>query len=570
LCDVPADSKDMCADPNVRLKSSDQAIRGWAVLSVGGDSVWAVSLVAGVPGASTEELVEAVAACAAELAARPAPEHAGVCFEQAEALGRGTDLIESAIAARVAVADRHGEPQRWGYPSATSWMRTSLGMRHSRAEDRTVLARQLDRLPLVAKRLAAEQLSFGYASVIAAALRRLDDAEAAKGEAILLDLVDAGCSVKEVTAAGDRIRHLIAERDGTETEPEDGRRGERQWWTMSRGAGGRAFSKGLFSAELAALIRAKIEPLARPAGPEDTRDHAQRMADALQTYLSEGGSAWDPILIIELKRPIWRPRTRRETDQSASDQSASDQSASDQSASDQSASDQSASDQFGRGGVGLPVRQDAKTAGEAAAAERPAPDGDAPEETIDSSGSILPGPAAGPGGDVAPGDAIELEDAPGSYDRGDMDPAWDLWPPGPSWPFDGTAFTARLPDGTPIPIQWARQILLAAGFSALVIGSDGQPMYLGRKVRCATPHQRRAINARYRTCAVTGCDIPASLCELDHADGWANGDVTDIDKLAPLCRFHNSHKFEYPDRVCVAVGDDGRLRYDLIRPGRGP
>jgi hypothetical protein len=179
---------------------------------------------------------------------------------------------------------------------------------------------------------------------------------------------------------------------------------------------------------------------------------------------------------------------------------------------------------------------------------------------------IGPDTVIGPDDVIGPGAAA----SPEPFD-GEPDPEWELRPPAASWPFDGTGFTARLPDGTPIPVQAARRILLAAGFSALVLGTDGQPLYLGRKVRCATPHQRRALNARYRTCVVTGCDIPASLCELDHADGWANGDVSDVDKLAPLCHFHNTFKFEHPNRIRIAVGDDGRYRYELIRPtaGRG-
>jgi hypothetical protein len=521
------------------------------------------SIPASVSSASTDQLVVAVASYAAELAARPAPEHPGVCFEQAEALGRAADAVEAALAARVAVADRHGEPQRWGYPTATSWLRSRLGMRHSRADDRATLARQLDRLPQLAKRLAAEQISFGYASVIAGALRRLDDAEAIKGEEILLDLVDADCSVKEVAAAGDRIKQLIAERDGTEPEPEDGRRGERQWWTMSRGAGGRAFSKGLFGPELAELIRAKIEPLAKPTGPEDTRDHAQRMADALHTYLSEGGSGWDPILIIELKEPIWRPRNRRgshPTDQTDRPEESSVESA--DRIGEETTGQSPATFFTGSAGSGQAESGAADATSTAAGSD---PDvvttpGDLVDPEPDGTGAVGATPAwATPDSTGQPvGAGMNLREA------------WELRAPKPTWPFDGTAFTARLPDGTPVPVADARRILVTAGFSALVLGTDGQPLYLGRRVRCATPHQRRVLNARYRTCVVVGCDIPANMCQLDHAVGWVNGDVSDVDKLAPLCHFHNKWKYEHPDRIHITIGGDGRYRYELIRPGRSP
>ena len=113
-------------------------------------------------------------------------------------------------------------------------------------------------------------------------------------------------------------------------------------------------------------------------------------------------------------------------------------------------------------------------------------------------------------------------------------------------------------------------MLLAAGFSALVLGADGQPLYLGRKVRFATPHQRRALNARYRTCVVAGCDIPANLCELDHTDSWFADGVTDIDKLLPLCSWHNKYKGDQPDRFAITQCGGGRYRYNHIRPVRGP
>ena len=463
-------------------------------------------------GTSTKELVEAVAACAAELAARAVPDSVAACFEQAETLGCATDLMEAAIAARVARADREGEAQRWGFPSTASWLRSRLGMRHSRAEDRTVLARQLERLPQATKRLAAGELSYGYASVIAGAMRRLDDAEVAKAEAILLNLVDAGCSVKEVATAGERIKALIAERDGTEPEPEDGRRGERQWWTMHHGSGGRSLSKGLFSAELSALIRAKIEPLAAPAGSEDARDHAQRMADALQMYLSEGDSRWDPIVILEMKQPPRHP----------------------------SSSSPPGSAQADRG------RSAAAAADEPSIADHSAAGGVIDRSAANDASS--PGAVAGPADD---------EIASGGQRR----------TPRPSWPLDGTPYSARLVDGTPVPARRVRAILINAGYSALVLGADGHPLYLGRRVRCATRHQRRALLTRYATCVVQDCDIPGEFCQVDHVDGWTDWGPTDIDRLTLTCRFHNVYKYENPDRVSIVLRADGRYIYQIRRPG---
>jgi hypothetical protein len=189
-----------------------------------------------------------------------------------------------------------------GHTSPTAWSRTALGMRHSRAEERATLATQLPRLPQVAKRLAAGDLSVGYAAAIASGVRRLDEADCGKAEDLLLGFVDEGHSVAQITRFADKIKDLIAERDDTSAEPEDGRRAERQWLALHRSGTG-AFAKGRFGAELMALIRALLVPLARPCGPDDTRDHAERLADALRTHLSSGDSRG--IRVLGTNNPIY-------------------------------------------------------------------------------------------------------------------------------------------------------------------------------------------------------------------------------------------------------------------------
>jgi hypothetical protein len=55
-------------------------------------------------GTTGAELVAGIAALAAELAAQPAPTSGAGCYDPAKALGGAVDVLESAIAARVAVA----------------------------------------------------------------------------------------------------------------------------------------------------------------------------------------------------------------------------------------------------------------------------------------------------------------------------------------------------------------------------------------------------------------------------------------------------------------------------------
>ncbi|MFI0351025.1 DUF222 domain-containing protein [Actinomadura sp. 9N407] len=125
----------------------------------------------------------------------------------------------------------------------------------------------------------------------------------------------------------------------------------------------------------------------------------------------------------------------------------------------------------------------------------------------------------------------------------------------------------RLPDGSPIPAAQARRIALAAGVSPLLLGPGSIPLYLGRRVRFATLAQRRVLEALYPTCAVRGCEVPGTLCEVDHVDGWAlNDGTTDIDRLTLCCGWHNRFKHSAPQQIRIRKDEQGRFVYRLLPP----
>jgi hypothetical protein len=130
----------------------------------------------------------------------------------------------------------------------------------------------------------------------------------------------------------------------------------------------------------------------------------------------------------------------------------------------------------------------------------------------------------------------------------------------------GAKTPGRLPDDTPIPARRVRQMALNAGVSALILGPDGHPLYLGRTTRFATPRQRQVLQALYATCAVDGCDIPAAVCEIHHIEGWKLGAPTDIDKLVPACGFHNRWIEDNPDRIRTTRDADGRSIIHCLPP----
>ncbi|SNT46790.1 protein of unknown function, partial [Actinomadura meyerae] len=135
----------------------------------------------------------------------------------------------------------------------------------------------------------------------------------------------------------------------------------------------------------------------------------------------------------------------------------------------------------------------------------------------------------------------------------------------------GGTTPARLTDGTPIPAEQARRIALSAGVSPLLLGAGNTPLYLGHRVRFATVPQRQVLEALYSTCAVQGCEVPGTLCEVDHVHGWALGNSpTDIDKLTLTCGWHNRYKHTHPDRLHITKTPDGRYTYRLHPPDTVP
>jgi hypothetical protein len=101
-----------------------------------------------------------------------------------------------------------------------------------------------------------------------------------------------------------------------------------------------------------------------------------------------------------------------------------------------------------------------------------------------------------------------------------------------------------------------------------LLGTGNHPLYLGHRVRFATGPQRQVLETLYSTCAVHGCEVPGTLCEVDHVHGWALGSPTDIDQLALCCGWHNRYKHTNPSRIHITTDTKGRHTYrDLAPPG---
>ncbi|MET9268197.1 DUF222 domain-containing protein [Kribbella sp. NPDC003557] len=83
-----------------------------------------------------------------------------------------------------------------------------------------------------------------------------------------------------------------------------------------------------------------------------------------------------------------------------------------------------------------------------------------------------------------------------------------------------------------------RRLACDANIIPLVLGSNSEPLDVGRRERLVTKAMRRALDARDRGCVV--CGAPPIMCDAHHLLSWIDGGDTKISNLALLCRRHHT------------------------------
>ena len=95
-----------------------------------------------------------------------------------------------------------------------------------------------------------------------------------------------------------------------------------------------------------------------------------------------------------------------------------------------------------------------------------------------------------------------------------------------------------------LPIETYRRMACTANIIPVVLDSNGVTIDLGRTVRLATTHQRRALLAMYDTCAIPGCTISSRHCQPHHIHWWTNLGPTNLGNLIPICSKHHHNVHE--------------------------
>lgn len=119
--------------------------------------------------------------------------------------------------------------------------------------------------------------------------------------------------------------------------------------------------------------------------------------------------------------------------------------------------------------------------------------------------------------------------------------------------------TALLDDGARMTAGQARRLACEAGIIPVVLGTQSQPLDLGRSARLFTKTQRVALGLRDGGCTARGCETSASGCHAHHDDPWSRGGLTDLANGRLLCPRH--HRLAHDFRYAMTVHADNAVTF---------
>ena len=100
-------------------------------------------------------------------------------------------------------------------------------------------------------------------------------------------------------------------------------------------------------------------------------------------------------------------------------------------------------------------------------------------------------------------------------------------------------------DGQPLSPETVRKLGCDASIIPIVLGSEGQPLDVGRTKRLVTSALLAALWVRDKACTFPGCGRPPQWCAAHHVRHWADGGPTALTNLALLCAAHHTHVHQH-------------------------
>lgn len=137
------------------------------------------------------------------------------------------------------------------------------------------------------------------------------------------------------------------------------------------------------------------------------------------------------------------------------------------------------------------------------------------------------------------------------------------------WDTPGVAGTIQT-TGQPLTATQIRRLACDADVLPMVLGSEGQPLDVGRAQRTAPSHLRAALLARDSGYAFPGCDHPPGTAAAHHCVHWADGGSTSLDNLVMLCPAHHRVIHNQHWEVDLSSGHPMFIPPSIVDPWRKP
>ncbi|MFC0555517.1 DUF222 domain-containing protein [Planotetraspora thailandica] len=443
---------------------------------------------------------------------------------EAQELIYARDRLVSAIAGRVDRVHRTGEARGHGHTSTQAWLRSGCGASAGSASHVVMLGTQLARLPVVRARFAEGSLAEGQVSAICIAVKKLTDEQAAIAEPILVELAD-NATPEDVAKAGRYLRYLLDPDGPSKGDDEDEKDYRKRYLEVRPTDAGGMEGEFRLPKESAARLKALLDAYAKPRSENDDRPRRQRNADVLADFLANKITTELLVLVNAESLPTDHPTT--EDDGNTIDDTADH---------DAGNIDDDLDDTVGPDDAGCADDTTDRPSAEQDHAADQTEDVDAHADKVSEAGHAGEAGRAG-----AAGQADPTTHAGGTSRAGNAGDGRDRLL---RWKVPGLLLaTGQLLSPTDIA-----RLARTSTLMRLVMDADGQVLDMGRAVRLATGAQRKAVFARYGTCWIDGCPLPATLCQIDHADNWVAGGLTNLKLLGPACQHHNRDRYRHPER----------------------
>src|ERR1051326_7429920 len=216
--------------------------------------------------------------------------------EDLKELFRHRNAIDAEIQRRLLRLDKTQAYDADGSLTAKAWLRWNCNLTHSVASDRVEVARQMQSLPLTTTALAAGEISYEHAALIARTRQQLGNLWPAESEEILVTAAREMDPMR-LRRATIHLRYCL-QPDGVLEEANAG--DERRFLHLNQTFGGVFVLNGQLGADDGATLKAALMSVLRPPAEDDDRTPAQRRADALMDLVRNGSPKAQVMVSVDM------------------------------------------------------------------------------------------------------------------------------------------------------------------------------------------------------------------------------------------------------------------------------